>query len=157
VTLPNDRVEPMHTWKATHLYQMSLAFAEPVQVSPEGTPPKGPRTPKGANPPKGPRVRTYKFNENFTYTYLGTRVRAGTKEGVVRIEGTITTAPGAKAEEGATGMFKGYVYVDLDTGMVVEAEVSKEFELDVSGDGQRKRLSGINTYKLSRGGSVSAQ
>lgn len=155
VTLPNGRVEPMHKWSATHLYQMTLGFAEPVQVSPEGAEPKGPKA-KGPNP-KGPRVRTYKFNENFTYTYLGTRVRGGTKEGVVRIEGTIATAPGAKTDEGATGQFKGYVYVDLDSGMVVEAEVSKELELDTSGDGQRKRLSGINTYKLSRGGSVSAQ
>lgn len=152
--LPNGRVEAMHTWKSTHLQQLSLAFLEPGDRSPPpgGTPPKGPR-PKG--PAKAQKARQYKFSENMTFTYLGTRTRAGTKEGVIKIEGTITAAPGVKSDEGATGQFKGYAYVDLDTGEVVEAEVSKEFEIDTSGEGERKRVSGINTYKLSRGGAVS--
>jgi hypothetical protein len=159
ITLPNSRVEPNHTWTATHLHRLSLGFTQPNQVTTPGdNPPKGPRpapTPKG--PAKAPKIRTYRFNENFKYTYMGTRVRAGTKEAVVRIEGTITAAPGVSADEGATGQFKGYVYVDLDTGMVVEAEVFREFEIDTSGEGERKRLSGTDTYKLSRGGSVGAQ
>jgi hypothetical protein len=148
VHLPNSRVEPNFKWTNSKSYRLLAAFADGSDLF--GPEPKGPG---GRQPPKV-RTREYRYQQDVTYTYLGTRMRGGVKEAVIRLEGKIVTAPGTSAESGARGELKGHAYIDLDTGTVLEAEVEKELEIDTSAGGVKKRISGINTYKLSRGSAV---
>jgi S1-C subfamily serine protease len=147
IPLPGTRVNPNHTWKAernTRLYRLIL---EPQLFG------KG-----GAGGPQVivPKVKEYRYRQEFTYTYLGARLRAGVKEAVVKVDGKIVVPPGSPAGSFATGSIKGYVYVDLNTGTILEADIEKDYELDSSSDGLKKRISGINKYKLSRGTAITA-
>ena len=71
---------------------------------------------------------------------------------MVLIEGKVSQAPGAK--ETAAGAMKGMALVDLDSGAVVECDQENEIELDTSGEGVKKKVSGISKYHLSRGASA---
>jgi S1-C subfamily serine protease len=148
ITLPNTRAEPNFTWTSTKSYRLLATFADGSDLF--GPEPKSPGSGTSRQAPKA-TSREYKYQQNVTYTYLGSRTRAGVKEAVVKIEGKIVTAPGTSAESGAHGLLKGYAYIDLDTGTVLEAEVEKELEIDTSLNNTKKRISGINKYKLSRG------
>lgn len=147
IPLPNSKVDPMHKWTATKLVRLNMTLVEPQIAPPSG--------PGGRPGPAGkPRIKEYRYKQDMTYTYLGSRLRAGTKEAVIKIEGVIGTAPGTAAGSGASGQLKGYAFVDLDTGTVLESDIEKELEVDTSSDGVKKRVSGVNKYKLSRGSTV---
>jgi S1-C subfamily serine protease len=149
IHLPNTKAAPNFQWTHSKSHRLLAAFADGSELF--GPEPKGPG---GARQPPKARTREYRYQQNVTYTYLGSRMRAGVKEAVVKIEGKIETAPGTSAESGASGLLKGHAYIDLDTGTVLEAEVEKELEIDTSLGGVKKRISGINKYKLSRGSAV---
>jgi S1-C subfamily serine protease len=148
IKLPNTTVQPGFKWSDTknHRFQMNYVTAETPK---EG----GGSSPGMANqPPRGQRVirsTEYKFSENVTYTYLGTRTRVGSKEAVILIEGAIKPAVGTSS--GATGTVKGYAYVDLNTGAIIEMDYTKEFEMDSSREGVKMYISGVNIYKVTRG------
>lgn len=155
IPLPNTRAEPNFTWKDQKSYRLQVTFATASDaLGPAPKQPPGPGGRMSQPEPKKSRSREYKYQQNVTYTYLGSRTRAGVKEAVVKIEGTISTAPGTSADSGATGRLKGYAYIDLDTGTVLEAEVEKDLEVDSSADNIKKRISGTNKYKLSRGSAI---
>ena len=77
------------------------------------------------------------------------RERNGRKEAVVQVEGKSIQAPGSK--QTVSGSVKGLAWVEIDTGVVVEATISKEFEFDTSSEGVKKHISGENEYKITRG------
>jgi hypothetical protein len=150
IPLPNKQVQPLETWetkKLTRLITFDLAAARNQLFPPN------PGGGGGAQPPrKGPitiPIKELKFETKVTYTYLGLRQRLGKTEAVVRIEGKVGNAPGAK--ETAAGEVKGYAMVEIDTGAVVFAEVESDFEVDSSSGGIKKKLSGVNKYNLTRG------
>ena len=149
IPLPNTKAEPNSSGRATSPTGCRRPSADGSELF--GPEPKGPG---GRRQPPKARTREYRYQQNMTYTYLGSRMRAGEKEAVVKIEGKIEPAPGTSAESGASGQIKGYAYIDLDTGTVLEAEIEKEMEIDTSSGGVKKRISGINKYKLTRGSAV---
>lgn len=151
VLLPNTKAEPNFTWTSNKSYRLQATFADGSDLF-------GPEQKGSGGTRQAPKAtsRMYRYQQNVTYTYLGSRQRAGVKEAVVKIEGKIVTAPGTSAESGATGRLKGHAYIDLDTGTVLEAEVEKELEIDTSAGGVKKRISGINKYKLSRGSAITS-
>ncbi len=149
IPLPNTRVEPKFTWGTKTQRRLALAILEQELPGAEGGRPGG-----GIPHPAQPRTREYKYVEDVKFTYLGSRVRTGQKEAVVQIEGKVTAAPGAKATEGASGVVKGFAYIDINTGTVLDAEVEIEFEIDTSANNIKKRLSGINKFKLTRGSAI---
>ena len=153
IPLPNGKVKPLQKWTGTDkIVRFAIGYAAEE--------PKGANTPppadEGGIPGTGPgrkvrKVNEYKYVEQLTYTYLGTRTRIGQKEAVIRIEGVIKPAPGSSVAGGANGLLKGYAYIDLDTGTVLESELHREFEMDSSSDGVKKMVSGVNNYKVTRG------
>ncbi len=153
IPLPNGKVKPQQKWTGTDkIVRFAIGYAAEE--------PKGANTPppadEGGIPGTGPgrkirKVNEYKYVEQLTYTYLGTRTRIGQKEAVIRIEGVIKPAPGSSVAGGANGLLKGYAYIDLDTGTVLESELHREFEMDSSSDGVKKMVSGVNNYKVTRG------
>ena len=138
IPLPNKTVTPGETWtssKDSRLY--SVAAPSPTA---------GPN-PMGGQPKL--KIRELKYKDLTTYTYIGQRDRAGKKEAVVLIEGKSVQAAGAK--EGVSGSIKGTAWIEIDTGIVVEAEIHKEFDIDSSSDGLKKHVSGVFDYKVTRG------
>jgi hypothetical protein len=135
IPLPNRRVNAGEKWEAQSNVRLSLGF---VRVGRSGKPETA--------------MKEYRYQNHVTYTYVGQRERAGKKEAVVTIEGKVSQAPGVK--ETATGAMKGTALVDLDSGAVVECDLENEIELDTSGDGVKKKVSGINKFKFSRGASA---
>jgi len=138
IPLPNKTVTPGETWtsaKDSRLYSVPPPSAAP-----------GPN-PMGGQPK--PKIRELKYKDLTTYTYIGQRDRAGKKEAVVLIEGKSVQAAGAK--EAVNGSIKGTAWIEIDTGIVVEAEIHKEFDIDSSSDGLKKHVTGVFDYKMSRG------
>ena len=161
VALPNKRVDPNYTWSGgDKIVRFQIGFVVPEGVVPPDKDDKDddddkekPDTAQRQAPKKKPKVRvkTYNYTESITYTYLGTRTRAGMKEAVVKIAGNLKSAPGTVVGRGTTGFVKGYAYVDLDTGILREASIVREFELDSTEDGVKKSIAGVNRYKVVRG------
>ncbi|MGL6076855.1 MAG: trypsin-like peptidase domain-containing protein [Fimbriiglobus sp.] len=157
ISLPSTRCKPGHTWKYEQPVRFTLGFiSEPAPATGGGNPPpEGEGAPPapggGGGGARGRRAKyfEYKYIEEINYTYLGTRTRNGTKEAVIKLEGTIKPAAGSSA--GATGILKGYAYVDLDTGTLLDSELKKEFEMDTSRDGVKLMVSGISTQRVTRG------
>jgi S1-C subfamily serine protease len=119
-----------------------------IKVRVEGKPaPKGPKGPN-PTPPATPGFKEYKARE-VKYTYLGLRDHGGKKEIVVQIEGTVQPAKGTPPNS-ASGSVKGFARIDEATGVITESEIKHEFEIDSSEKGVKKRISGIEDYKLSR-------
>ena len=138
IPLPNKTVTPGETWtssKDSRLY--SIAAPSPTS---------GPN-PMGGQPKL--KIRELKYKDLTTYTYIGQRDRAGKKEAVVLIEGKSVQAAGAK--EAVSGSIKGTAWIEIDTGIIVEAEIHKEFDIDSSSDGLKKHVSGVFDYKVTRG------
>jgi hypothetical protein len=151
IPLPNTKAEPNFTWTSSKSYRLTATFADGSDLfGPD------PKQPGGTRQRPQAKTREYRYQQNVTYTYLGSRTRAGVKEAVVKIEGKIVAAPGTSAESGAHGVLKGHAFIDLDTGTILEAEVEKELEIDTSLNNVKKRISGINRYKLSRGSAVTS-
>ncbi len=156
IRIPNTKANPGFSWTDKRSVRFTLVTSDGSELlDPAGA---GGQPGPGGRPAarRQPRTREYKYQEELKYTYLGTRMRAGSKEAVVKVEGTITTPPGVKADEGASGVLKGVVTIDLDTGMVLSAEIDKELQLDSSSQGLKKRVSGVNKYRLTRGAAVTS-
>ena len=149
IPLPNRKVEALEKWESKRPYRLFMPANVTVEDLGGGAPP----APGGApGTPKKVEYREFKFEQKLTYTYMGTRERLGTTEAVIRIDGVVTPAAGSR--ELASGYVKGYANVELATGTVVMADLDSEFEIDSSTKGQKKKVSGISTYKLTRGSSV---
>ena len=141
VALPNRKVTPGFTWSGTR--NLKLAFESGETAPPGGGKPVVPAT--------KPKVKEYAFREEIKYTYLGVRERAGgRREAVIRVEGAIVPMAGA-APGSATGSVAGTVLVEEDTGMIVDSDIKRQFEIDSSERGVKKRLSGIDEFKIARG------
>ena len=148
VPLPNKKVSPNFTWKSERNDRITNGFTVDDEKKGDAPTPGGP----GSGRPKvAMKAKEYKFVEEVTYTYLGTRTRVGQKEAVIRVDGVIKPAAGTSTQGGASGSIKGYAYIDLDTGTVLESELRKEFEMDSSSDGARKVIAGLRNYKVTRG------
>ena len=147
VPLPNTRVSPNHTWKRELNVRFQVRYAN-EDAAKKGD---GPAGPGSGRRKEAEKVKDYKYTEDVTYTYLGTRTRVGQKEAVIRVEGVIKPAAGVATQGGASGSVKGYAYVDLDTGTVLECELRKEFEMDSSSDGARKVIASVSNFKITRG------
>lgn len=132
IPMPNRTVNAGETWESKKTVRLSVTFE---QVSKQGKMER--------------KIREYRYLNTITYTYVGQRERGGKKEAVIKVEGKISQAAGTK--EDARGEMKGMAYVELDTGIVFEAELESEFELDSSSDGLEKKVSGINKYSIQRG------
>ncbi len=155
VGLPNKRVQPGDTWKQVKSSRLAVQFLADPRVAPnkkddddDDKMSQRPGQPKARKQIKG--LREYKYQEETTYKYVGVRTRQGVKEAVVEVSGEIKPAAGASESGGATGKVKGYACLDLDTGTVIESEVDREFEIDSSIDGTKRRLSAINNYRITR-------
>ncbi len=147
VPLPNAKVSPKHTWKSDRNVRFQIGYVVD-DGDKKNDSPAGP----GSGRPKQPiKVKEFKYVEEVTYTYLGTRTRVGQKEAVIQVEGVIKPAAGTSAQGGASGSIKGHAYIDLDTGTVLESELRKEFEVDTSSDGVRKVVAGVSNFKITRG------
>ncbi len=140
IALPNKKVAPGATWNGVR--NLRLAFENGEGLAPGGGKP-------GTPAPKA-KAKEYAFREEIKYTYLGTRERGGRSEAVVRVEGVIVPMPGATPGS-ATGTVKGLVLIEESTGMVVDSDIKRQFEIDSSEKGVKKRLSGIDEFKISRG------
>ncbi len=149
VPLPNKRVSPNFTWKSERNDRIYNGLTIDDEKKSDSPPPPG--GPGSGRPKQAMKAKEYKFVEEVTYTYLGTRTRVGQKEAVIRVEGVIKPAAGTSAQGGASGSIKGYAYIDLDTGTVLESELKKEFEMDSSSDGARKVIAGLRNFKVTRG------
>jgi hypothetical protein len=84
---------------------------------------------------------------DITYTYLGTRYRAGRAEAVLASAGRVRGAKGKGANLG--GRVSGTSIVDLATGVVVSAQTSIDLDLDVTGN-RLLKASGILEVRLQR-------
>jgi S1-C subfamily serine protease len=143
VPLPNKRVQPNHTWNQDKNVRFRVGYEAPDEKA-------APPSSRGRSP-KLTKVKEYKYVESVTYTYLGTRTRLGTKEAVVKVDGVIKPAPGTASQGGASGSVKGYAYIDVNNGTVIESELKKEFEMDSSGDGVKKVIASSSNSKVTRG------
>jgi S1-C subfamily serine protease len=151
VPLPNRRLNPLETWTSSRDEVFFLAYVSDLDDEPTAGPAGPPMGPKKGK--KTARTKELKYRVDAKYTYLGTRVRAGQKEAVVKVEAKILPAAGARAGT-ASGEIHGYVSIDVDTGIVIEADIEREFELDTSEAGIKKRVSGIKESKLTRGTAI---
>lgn len=137
IGLPNRKMNSGDTWKVTKYLRFAFQNGE---IDKSDARPKA-------------RIKEYGFQEEITYTYLGIRERLGRREAVVSVEGTISPMGGAAAGS-ASGTVKGMVLVEEDTGMIVESDIKRQFEIDSSEKGVKKRLSGIDEFKITRGPSA---
>lgn len=131
IPLPNKRVQPLTSWQ----YLRDVKWSVPT----EGF---------DAGPPLAPAVPDTTLHETVTYTYLGLRERAGTKEAVVSVAGTVAPTRGAPAA--VSGSLWGEVALDPDTGDVLTATVRRWFELGF-GAAQKRRWSGTEELTFRRG------
>jgi hypothetical protein len=139
IPLPNRKVNPNETWKgATRIHTLVPESQFLSGAGGGGVPPL----------PKA-KVKEYKYREEVAYTFLGARDRAGRKEGIVRVEGTILPL-GAAPGSSASGTLKGFVLIELDSGMVVEATIQQAYEIDSTEGGVKKKISGQEQFKLTR-------
>ena len=134
IGLPNKKMNSGDTWKATKYLRFAFQSGEVDRLE---------------NRTKV-KVKEYAFQEEITYTYLGIRERLGRREAVVSVEGNISPMGGAAAGS-ASGTVKGMVLVEEDTGMIVESDMKRQFEIDSSEKGVKKRLSGVDEFKITRG------
>ena len=145
IPLPNRKVNALEKWESKRTFRLFIAAG----VTAEDL---GGAAPQPGGVPRQPKLREVKYEQKISYTYMGIRQRLGTEEAVIRIDGVVTPAAGSR--EQASGFIKGYANIELATGTVVLSELDSEFEVDSSSAGQKKKVSGISTYKLSRGSSV---
>jgi hypothetical protein len=167
IPLPNKECQPNESWGSTRTVSLSLSFLDQIrrnQGGRPGSPPGGGRPRPGDDDAPGSggqggtqlevvAKRDYLYNQEVKFTYQGVRTRGGKKEAVVRVDGKVTPAAG-KAKDSANGFTKGYAFVDVASGIVLEADIESEFELDTSIQGLKQRTYSLNKYKLTRDGSL---
>ena len=163
IPMPNREVQPNENWTTSRTDQLSLSFLDIVRQQQGGggrpgpggrpRPGGGEAGPGGAGQPQEVARREYTFTQDVKFIYQGSRTRGGRKEAVIKVDGKITPAAG-KGDKSARGFTKGYAFVDLNTGVVVDAEIESEFELDTSIQGLKQRSYSLNKYNLTRGGTV---
>ncbi|MFO0935053.1 MAG: trypsin-like peptidase domain-containing protein [Gemmataceae bacterium] len=161
IPLPNKDVQPNEDWNSSRTVQLSLSFLDNVRQSSSGgrpSPGSRPRPGGGGTPSTGAQGsefarRVFTYSQEVKFTYQGSRLRGGRKEAVIKVDGKIVPAAG-KGDKSASGYTKGYAYVDVSSGIVVDAEIESEFELDTSIQGLKQRSYSLNKYNLTRGGAV---
>ncbi len=135
--LPNKVMKPGETWTSTK--DQIISFQDPPPTDAQGRP-----IPNVKPAP----VRTYHYAENLTLKYIGTRTREGRKEAMIEIDGKIAQAKGMSYT--ASGVVTGYAMIELDTGIIIDTHIDKEFEVDTSVKGIKKAASGFYTYDVKR-------
>ena len=125
LALPNKEMRPGETWAASRALRFAFDATDAALT------------------------KEFLCREDLRYTYLGLRERGGRREAVVLIEGAI--APPVGASTGAVGTVRGLVYLESETGVIVESEIRLQFEIDSSEKGPRKQLTGSVEVKLARG------
>lgn len=162
IPMPSKEANPGETWGASRTVVMTRGFIENLRQNAQGPgappPPGGRPRPGGGQNPNAPgnqevSRREYPFNQDVTFTYRGSRVRGGRKEAVITVTGKVTPASG-KPKDSASGFMKGFAFVDINTGVVIDAEIESEFDLDTSAFGLKQRTYSLNKYVLTRGGNV---
>ena len=144
ILLPNKKVVAGDTWN--HVRNLRLAF-ESIEAPAN--------QPGGGRPTVAPKAKPkeFAFREELKYTYLGLRDRDGRKVAVVKVEGTVGPMGGAPPGS-ATGTVKGLVLIEDETGVIVDSEIRRQFEVDSSEKGVKKRLSGVDEFNITRGANV---
>lgn len=137
IKLPNKDMNPDETWTSTKDFEQVIQDAPPTDD-------EGKQIPGS----KIPEPRKYRYQESRTYKYVGIRTREGRKEAMVLVEGKMSRAPGVNY--GANGSIKGWAAVDLNTGVVLEATIERDFEIDTSSKGVKKYAYGVFVYKINR-------
>jgi S1-C subfamily serine protease len=94
---------------------------------------------------RGAVVGTVK--EEVTYTYLGRRDRAGRGEVVLKVDGLLRPVG---SDSTTCGSVDGRLVVDEKTGVVLSAEVKREFDLEGKAGGTTVRATGSEVVKVSR-------
>ena len=158
IPLPNREVKAGETWGGSRVVPYALSFVESVRKSAkDGQPqsPPGSRQRPGGNNSAVSEVgkRDYTFNQEIKFTYEGTRLRGGRSEAVIKYDGKISPVAG-KSKDSISGSTKGYAYIDVSSGVIIEAKIESELELDTSLQGLKRRTYSINKYSLTRGGNV---
>jgi S1-C subfamily serine protease len=158
IPMPGGEKQPNENWKISRQIKYFLSFVEPSRNRSGGSPQRpgeGDEPRPGAGNAQGNVVarREYVYQSEVKFTYQGIRSRGGRSEAVIKIEGKVTPAAG-KPKDSANGFTKGYAFVDIATGVVIDADIDNEFELDTSIQGLKKRLYSMNNFKLTRDGSV---
>jgi S1-C subfamily serine protease len=159
IPLPNREVQPGESWSTSVTVTHTISFMARLQKSAEeilpdpGQPGAGPRGRPGGAAASQALKKEFIYSSDVSYTYQGTRTRAGRKEAVIKVTGKITPASG-QAKDSANGKTKGYAFVDVATGVVVDAEIETDFEIDTSIEGTKRRSYSQNKYVLTRGGNV---
>ena len=149
IALPNKKMNPGDTWTVQRTLRLAFELTEPAPPAGGG----GGRPPMTGSVPKAAKPKEFAFREDLKYTYLGMRDRAGRKEAVVKVEGVIKPMPGA-AENSASGTVKGMVLIEEESGTIVDSDIRRNFEVDSSERGVKKRLSGVDEFKITRGANV---
>jgi S1-C subfamily serine protease len=145
VPMPNRTVQPLESWTISRTHVQPLPNAE-AQVR-EPTAPGRPSTSK----PQRERIKEIKYIQELTYTYLGVRTRGGKREAVIKVTGKALPAAGS-AKESVSGTIKGFAFVDTNGGVVLQAEIEKDIDLDTSEQGFKKKASLLEKIKVVRGG-----
>lgn len=159
IPMPGGEKQPNESWKIPpRQIKYFISFVEEPRNRSGGSPQRpgeGDEPRHGAGNAQSNVVarREYVYQNEVKFTYQGLRNRGGRSEAVIKIEGKVTPAAG-KPKESANGFTKGYAFVDIATGVVIDAEIDNEFELDTSIQGLKKRHYAINNFKLTRDGSV---
>ncbi len=125
VALPNKQMRPGETWAASRALRFAFDATDAALT------------------------KEFLCREDLRYTYLGLRERGGRREAVVLVEGAI--APPVGALTGAVGTVRGLVYLESETGVIVESEIRLQFEIDSYEKGPRKQLTGSVEFKFVRG------
>jgi len=97
--------------------------------------------------PKGEAAATGAVKEDLTYTYLGRRDRAGRGEAVIKVDGVLRPV-GSDTTTG--GSVEGRVVIDERTGMVMDARITREFDLEGKTKDQTIRSTGREVVRVTR-------
>lgn len=97
--------------------------------------------------PKGGTAVIGTVKEDLTYTYLGRRDRAGRGEAVIKVEGVLRPIG---SDTTTCGSVEGRVVVDERTGMVLDARITREFDLEGKNKDLEIRATGRETVKVVR-------
>jgi hypothetical protein len=96
----------------------------------------------------GPPGLVVPAEADLQYTYLGRRVRNGKPEASIEIKGTL--AKHAKAKSEVTGSASGSAIVDLNTGLVLTAELTLIVDLEMQLESKAAQASGTLAIQLKR-------
>ncbi len=127
VKLPNKKVAAGDTWTDTLTHTFKL---RPELLLSDA---------------KGAVVGVVK--EELTYTYLGRRDRAGRGEVVVKVDGVLRPVG---SDTTTCGSVDGRLVIEEKTGLVLSAQIKREFDLEGKGGVTTVRATGSEVVKVSR-------